>query len=60
MKDSYERTVSCIAKRRQKAENTMIQRIIKPLPGRLSVSYIDITNAIIKRIDEADVKERNR
>ena len=60
MKDSYERTVSFAAKRRQKAESTMIRRAVKPLPGRLSVSHADIANAVTKRIDEADVKERKR
>jgi len=60
MKDSYERIVSFAAKRRQKAENMMIRRAVKPLPGRLSVSHADIANAVTKRIDEADAKERKR
>ena len=60
MKDSYERTVSFAAKRRQKAENTMIRHAVKPLPRRLSVSHADIASAVTKRIDEANAKERKR
>jgi len=30
------------------------------LPRRLSVSYVDIANAVTKQIDEADAKERKR
>ena len=30
------------------------------MPGRLSVSHADIANAVTKRIDEADAKERKR
>ena len=60
MKDSYKRTVSFVAKQRQKAENMIIRYAVKPLPRRLSVSHTDIANTVTKRINEADVKERKR